>query len=270
MADCDAGLTDRNAAASHAGGAVGALTWLRSWVYLIAFVLWTTLVALGMLPGLACAAGAMGVIRTWARGVMVLARAIVGIRCRVEGLEHLPRGACVVASQHQSAFETYRFFIELPHAAMVLKRELVAIPVLGWYMRRAGLIAIDRGAGLSAMRQTLRAARAALAAGRQVVIFPEGTRTPPGVVRAFRPGVAALYRHAGVPVIPVVLNAGCCWGKTRVLKVPGTITMRYLPALKTGLGKEEVLSELRAVITREAEHLPPPFAVRRAVRSALA
>jgi len=271
MASWEARLTDRNAAANHAGGAASALVWLRSWVYLIAFVTWTTIIALGMLPGLARAGGAMTVIRTWARGVMVLARVIVGIRCRIEGLENLPRGACIIASQHQSAFETYRFFIELPHAAIILKRELVAIPVLGWYMRRAGLIAIDRSAGVQAMRQALRATKAALAQGRQVVIFPEGTRTPPGVVRAYRPGIAALYRHARVPVIPVALNSGYCWGKTRVLKYSGTVTMRYLPALAEGLEKEEVLSELRRVIADADEHLPPPFPEQPpAVRSALA
>ena len=182
---------------------------------------------------------------------MVLARTIAGVDCRIEGHEHIPPGSCIIASQHQSSFETYRIFLEVPHPVFVLKRELVAIPVIGWYMARAGLVPIDRSAGAAAMRQMLRAARAAVERGDQIVLFPEGTRVPPGERRPYHPGIVALYQHCGVPVVPCALNSGPFWGKTRILKRPGTITLRFLPPLPEGLGKEEMLDQLRARIEGE-------------------
>jgi 1-acyl-sn-glycerol-3-phosphate acyltransferase len=157
-----------------------AAIWGRSWLYLVAFLLWTLGAALVCLPALASRASTVAAIRMWVRVVMWLARTVVGVDCRVLGRENLPAGACIVAAQHQSSFETYRLFLELERPVFVLKRELTWIPIVGWFMRRAGLVPIDRGAGARAMRQMLRAADAALARGDQVVIFPEGTRTPAG------------------------------------------------------------------------------------------
>jgi 1-acyl-sn-glycerol-3-phosphate acyltransferase len=206
------------------------------------------------LPALASRASTVAAIRMWVRVVMWLARTVVGVDCRVLGREYLPAGACIVAAQHQSSFETYRLFLELERPVFVLKRELTWIPIVGWFMRRAGLVPIDRGAGARAMRQMLRAADAALARGDQVVIFPEGTRTPAGVRRPYRPGVVALYAHGRAPLVPMALNSGRLWGKTRVLKLPGEILFRFLPALPPGLDKDAMLAELRARI--ESAGLP--------------
>ena len=219
--------------------------WLRSWLYLTAFLAWTIGAAIVALPALLRPHWSQAAIRFWVRGVVWLARTVLRITCRVEGREHLPPGACIVAAQHQSSFETYRLFLELERPVFVLKRELVLIPVIGWYMVRAGLVSIDRSAGAGAMRKTLRAAQAALDAGRQMVIFPEGTRTAASEARAYRPGVAALYLHTHAPVIPLALNSGFYWGKTRILKRPGEIVFRFLPALEPGLDKDGVLAALR-------------------------
>jgi 1-acyl-sn-glycerol-3-phosphate acyltransferase len=221
-------------------------TWLRSWVYLFVFLAWTVATAILCLPLLLTQRGALRAIRLWTGGVMVLARAIVGIRCRVEGQEHVPAGACIIAAQHQSSFETYRLFHDLEHPIFILKRELIWIPVIGWYMTRAGFVSIDRGAGAGAMRKMLREAQAALDAGHQVVVFPEGTRVRPGEVRPYRPGIAALYAHCDIPVVPMALNSGYFWGKTRILKMPGEIVFRFLPALPRGLDKDQLLTELRS------------------------
>ena len=219
--------------------------WLRSWAYLLAFLSWTAAVAILGLPTLLATRSTLIVVRIWIRGIMVLARVIVGINCSVRGHEHVPQGACIIAAQHQSSFETYRLFLELEHPIFILKRELVWIPIIGWYMKRAGFVSIDRGAGAGAMRKMLRLAQAALSAGNQVVVFPEGTRVLPGEKRPYRPGIAALYAHCAVPVVPMALNSGRLWGKTRVLKVPGEITFQFLPALPAGLDKGQVLAELQ-------------------------
>jgi 1-acyl-sn-glycerol-3-phosphate acyltransferase len=230
--------------------------WLRSWIYLVAFVSWTVVAGLSGLPTLMWRGGARGLIRTWVRGIMWLSRTIVRIDGRVEGCEHLPAGPCIVAAQHQSSYETYRLFLVLERPVFVLKRELTWIPVVGWYMRRAGLVPIDRGAGARAMRQMLRAADAALARGDQVVIFPEGTRTPRGAHKPYRPGVMALYAHCDVPLVPMALNSGPLWGKTRILKLPGEILFRFLPPMPRGLDKDQFLAELRARL--ESAGLPDP------------
>jgi len=235
---------------------------VRSWIYLVAFLTWTVIAGIGLSPSLLKASWTMVTVRIWIGGIMVLAKYIVGITCRVKGHEHLPVdadgkvSACIIAAQHQSSFETYRLFLDLPHPIFILKRELIWIPLVGWYMKRAGFISIDRGAGAAAMRKMLRAAQAALDEGRQVIVFPEGTRVQPGQDRTYRPGIVAMYKNCTAPVVPMALNSGRLWGKTRVLKLPGEIVFQFLPALPTGLDKEGVLTELRTRLEAAEVLLP--------------
>ncbi|MCC6912241.1 MAG: 1-acyl-sn-glycerol-3-phosphate acyltransferase [Rhodospirillaceae bacterium] len=229
---------------------------LRSWIYLFAFLTWTIGLALMCTPLLIWRRTTVGAIRVWVHGVRNLARVICGVTFRSEGRENLPKGACIVAAQHQSSFETYEMFLELENPVFVLKRELIYIPVVGWYMQRAGLVHIDRGAGATAMRKMFREAQEALAAGNQVVIFPEGTRVKPGTSVPYKPGVAALYAHCDAPVIPMSLNTGTIWGKTRILKRPGEIVFRYRPALPKGLSRDEMLAELRVRLEAADAELP--------------
>jgi 1-acyl-sn-glycerol-3-phosphate acyltransferase len=229
-------------------GRVSFAIWIRSWIYLALFLAWTIGASLVLLPTLLRREWTLVSIRFWVRGIMILARGIIGITCRITGKENVPSGACIIAAQHQASFETYRIFLDLPHPVFVLKRELTWIPLLGWYMGRAGLVPIDRAAGATAMRKMLRAAEAALARGDQIVVFPEGTRVPPGQQRPYQPGIFALYAHLGVPVVPMALNTGVLWGKTRILKIPGEIVFRFLPPLPVGLGKDDMLNTLRAEI----------------------
>lgn len=231
-------------------------TFLRSLTFFILFQAWTVAVAVFALPLLLTRRTTLIAIRLWARGVIWLARTITGIRFRSEGRENIPKGPCIIAAQHQSSFETYCLFLEVEDPVFVLKKELLLIPFIGWYIRGAGLVPIDRGAGAAAMRRMLRAAEKAVARGAQVLIFPEGTRTPPGERRAYKPGVAALYAHLKVPLVPMALNTGYTWGKTRLRKDPGEIVFRYLPAVEPGLGKDAVLSTLRERIEAAAVTLP--------------
>jgi len=235
---------------------VGAIVWVRSVLFAGALVVWTSVGAFVFLPSLLHRRWTIAAIRLWIGGILILARGIAGIRYRIEGRENLPAGPCIVAAQHQSAFETYLLFMLLDRPVFILKRELVRIPIIGWYIKRAGLVDIDRSAGGAALRQTLRSAETALARGEQVVIFPEGTTVPPGVRRAYRPGIAALYLQCDAPVIPVALNSDTCWGKIRILKRPGEITLRFLPALPKGLGRDEVLDVLRQRIEAAARTMP--------------
>jgi len=219
--------------------------WLRSWLYFFLFLIWTVFTAVVCLPLLLTERSTLWAVRWWTGGLMLLARFVVGITYRAEGREHIPKGPCIIAAQHQSSYETYRMFSEVYHPIFVLKRELIWIPLIGWYMLRAGFVSINRGAGAGAMRKMLRETQDALDRGFQVVVFPEGTRVLPGRSNPYRPGIAALYTHCNVPVIPMALNTGAFWGKTRILKMPGEIVFKFLPALPTGLDKETMLTELR-------------------------
>ena len=229
---------------------------LRSWLYFFAFLVWTISVAIICLPLLTSRRATVFAIRSWVRGIKTMARVICGITFRTEGRENIPSGPCIVAAQHQASFETYLMFLEFQSPVFVLKRELIFIPVIGWYMQRAGLVHVNRGAGASAMRKMLREAQAAVDTGHQVIIFPEGTRAKPGASVPFKPGIVSLYTHCDAPLIPMALNTGHFWGKTRILKRPGEIVFRYLPAMPRDLPREEMLAELRRRIDAASAELP--------------
>ena len=170
--------------------------------------------------------------RFWARRVLSGLRVICGIGLVVRGREHLPpEGPALLASRHQSAFDTLVWLAILPRCSYVLKRELLRIPLFGRLIRPAGQIPVDRAGGAVALRGLVRDAEAAAAAGRQIVIFPEGTRADPDVVLPLQPGIAAIAARTGLSVIPVVTDSGRVWGRRAFLKRPGVIHIRLLAPL---------------------------------------
>lgn len=243
---------------AHGKTRPSAADWLRSVLYLVAFLSWTVFCCIILLPCLVRERWTNAGSKFWVKGILFLARIVARVSYRIEGRENLPNAPCIVACQHQTSYETFLLMALLDRPIFVLKRELIWIPFIGWYMSRGGLVGIDRSAGAAAMRKTLRATKAALARGRQVIIFPQGTRTPRGVIVPYRPGIVALYAHSGVPVIPAALNSDYCWGKSRLLKRPGVITVKFLPALPTGLDKEQMLALLQQTIEDASRTLPGP------------
>lgn len=186
-------------------------------------------------------------VRRWSATVLAGLWPLVGIRYEVSGWEHLPAGPAVVASMHQSAFDTLVWLLLLRHPAYVLKRELTRIPVFGPMCTLTEMIAVDRGAGAAAIRALLRGGDRAVAAGRAIVIFPEGTRVAPGRRAPLHPGVAALATRTGVPVVPVVTDSGLCWGRRAFRKRPGVIRIAILPPLPRRLPRTELLERLEAI-----------------------
>lgn len=174
---------------------------------------------------------------------------------RLGGLENLPAGPVIIASKHQSTWETLAFALLFPDAAIVLKRELLFIPIVGWAMARAGHIGVERGDGATALRGLVRQAKAAVAEGRSILIYPEGTRTPVGSQRPYPVGTAALYRQLGVPVVPVALNSGVFWGRRKFIKWPGVIDVEVLPAIPPGLDRKAFMATLRERIEGATERL---------------
>lgn len=185
----------------------------------------------------------------WARLALAGLRTICGIRYQLEGAEHLPRGGpALIASRHQSAFDTLVWLTLLPRCCYVIKQELGRIPLFGSLIPPSGMILLDRAAGAGAIRHLMREAERAAREERQVVIFPEGTRTESGRMGPLFPGVAAMAARMRVPIIPVITDSGRFWGRRAFRKVPGTIHIRLLPPIASRAGRAELMEELAAAL----------------------
>lgn len=232
------------------------MIFLRSLLFNLAFYGWTLLLGVLALPMVLAPRRAVMVFGTWWSGtVLSLARAIAGIDYEFRGAELIPKRPVIIAMKHQSAWDTLAVPVLLGDVAIVLKRELLWIPLYGWYANRAGMIAVDRGAGASALKSMLRRARAVALAGRPIVIFPEGTRVAVGASRAYHPGVAALYSQLGFPVVPVAVTSGLCWPRRTFLKRPGCILVEALPPIPPGLDRRAFLTALQSAIDGATERL---------------
>jgi len=232
------------------------MTTLRALLFNVCYFTWTVAIHVVCLPLLlGPRAWVLAAGRVWIRVSLWLLRVLVGLDHRETGLENLPRGPAIVSVKHQSAWETLYLSLALRHPAFVLKRELIWIPLFGWYLHKVGMIAIDRSAKAAALKAMVRQAEAAFAQGRQIIIFPEGTRVAPGQHKPYQPGIAALYSQLKVPVVPVALNSGLFWGRKAFLKRPGTLTVQYLPAIPAGLDRKTFMKRLEGEIETAANTL---------------
>ena len=180
---------------------------------------------------------------------------IVGIKIEVRGLENLPTTPCLIASKHQSAWDTAIFFSLIPGAAIVAKVEMLKLPVFGWYMKKLEEIPIDRSAGGAALRKMVRAAKVALSKGRSIIIFPEGTRVNIDTTKKFQPGVFALYKMLDVPVVPVALNSGYFWPRNSRIRKPGTMVLEFLPPISVGMNRNDFMKKLEQTINNTSDKL---------------
>jgi 1-acyl-sn-glycerol-3-phosphate acyltransferase len=202
---------------------------------------------------------AMWALKLWARTSIWLLEKIVGTSLEIRGDKNIPQGSGIVAAKHQSLFETFAVLPYLPDPAMVLKRELMLIPLFGWFAGKFRMIPVDRQAGAGALRRMLVRAEEAVRASRQVLIFPEGTRRSPGAPPAYRPGATALYLKLGVPCVPLALNSGRFWPRRRFMRYPGTIVFEFLPPIPPGLPKAEFAARLEKTLeSKTAELLRTP------------
>lgn len=218
---------------------------LRSVAFTIAFYANIIFWMICALPTLVLPRGAvMAVVRAWARCNIALLRTIAGIRCEIRGRERIPPGGLLVASKHQSVWETFALFLLFDDPCYVLKRELIWLPLFGWLAMKARMVPVNRGARSAAMKAMTARAMVEVAAGREIVIFPEGTRRPPGAEPQYKFGVAYLYSELNVPCVPVALNSGLYWPRRQVVKRPGTIVIEVLEPIPPGLERGAFLERL--------------------------
>jgi 1-acyl-sn-glycerol-3-phosphate acyltransferase len=233
------------------------MTLVCSLTFNLVYYLVSTAMVLGTLPVFVFGSQAAGarMIRAWGSVGIFLLRTIAGTRLEIRGIENIPPGGVLVAAKHQSMFETFALFPILARPTYVMKQELARIPLWGWYARRAGMIPVERDQGTSALRKLAADVGAAVARNRQVVIFPEGTRRPPGAAPDYRGGIAHLYRMTGAPVVPVALNSGLFWPRRTLTRYPGTIVIEFLPPIMPGLKSKEFLERLQSVIEASSDAL---------------
>ncbi|GAB6051845.1 lysophospholipid acyltransferase family protein [Magnetospira thiophila] len=218
---------------------------LRSLVFNIFFVVVQALAVLIMYMSVPFPQPAIQwITKWWARALRWAMRWIAGIRFELRGMENLPAGPCVIACKHQSAWDTFAFYLFLPDPNYVLKIELTRIPLWGTCSMKAGAIAVDRNAGASALKKLVQDVKDRMTLGRQVIIFPEGTRTTPGVFQPYQPGVAAIYGAIEQPVVPVAINSGLFWGRRTFMRYPGTVVMEILPPMPAGMKRKPFMAEL--------------------------
>jgi len=237
------------------------MSWARAFAFNFAFFAWTAILGTVGLPFLFTPRSVtMRFGRFWAASVLVLLKLIVGLDHQIRGLDRVPRGGCIIAMKHQSAWDALVLPVVLGDPAVVVKRELLLLPFYGWYAARAGSIAIDRKAGAGALRRMLARARSVAAAGRPIVIFPEGTRVAPGERHAYQPGVAALYQALALPLVPAAVNSGLYWGRRSFVKRKGRIILEFLEPIPPGRTRRRLMAELErrvetatAALLREAQ-----------------
>ena len=233
-----------------------AVIFLRSLVFNILFYVFFLLWSLVALPTFLMPRAAMlKVAAWWARTNVLLMRAICGIKVEFRGVEKIPKGPLIVASKHQSMWETISLlrFFEAPF--FVLKRELKFIPIFGLFLIKTRMVAIDRSKGGRALLAVMRRAAEEVRHGRQFVIFPEGTRTAPGAPPQYKAGVGLIYTDCGVPCLPVALNSGLFWPRRTFMRYPGTLVVEFLDPIPPGLKRDEFLNRLETTIETTSNRL---------------
>jgi 1-acyl-sn-glycerol-3-phosphate acyltransferase len=217
----------------------------RSLLFNVLFYVTTTMfVVIGSPLLVAPRSWAMAALAIHGRFELWLLKVIVGTKLEVRGAEKLPQGACLVASKHQSAWETFALIPLFRDPALLMKRELFWIPFHGWFSYKFEMIPVDRDKGPSALRRMLREAKKCVADGREIIIFPEGTRRAPGAPPDYKSGIVLLYEALGIPCVPVALNSGVFWPRRSLTRRPGTIVVEFLNPIPPGLPKAEFLKRL--------------------------
>jgi len=197
----------------------------------------------------------VALVRWWTGLVLGAFENLIGVETVIRGRENLPEGHYFVALKHQAMWETLMVNQLFENPAVVLKQELMWIPIFGWWAWKLRMISVDRGAHAKALRKMLAGAKRECERGRQIMIFPQGTRTPPGVKNPYKPGVAAIYKALEVPVVPVALTSGLCWPKKGYAYRPGTIILEFLPPIPPGLDRKTFMAELETRIETATDRL---------------
>ena len=231
---------------------------IRSLLFVMWMYGWMAILGILALPTLFLPRGALlWFIRTFARTVVFGLRWICGVRVEIRGREHVPGGPVLIAGKHQAMLDVFVPFLIFRDPVLVMKRELLWYPVIGWYSLKLRLLAIDRDGGAKTMKKMLAAAEARVnGESRQMLIYPEGTRSEPGAAPSYKPaGIRAFYKSLKLPLVPLATNAGLCWPAKGLTRRPGTVVYEVLPAMASDLNPKAMLGELETVLEAACDRL---------------
>ena len=229
---------------------------LRSLVYNVLFYLVLAFWLIVAIPTFVMPRwGILFIARCWARSSIFLMRLICNTKVEYRGLEKIPKGPLIVASKHQSMWETFALLQFFEQPLFIVKRELKWIPFFGWYVIKTGMIGVERNARPRSLKDMTRRASVQVRKGRQLIIFPEGTRRPVDAPPRYKTGVAQVYVDCGVPCLPVALNTGLFWPRRTFMRYPGTLVVEFLDALPPGLSRIEFNAQVRTVIEEATNRL---------------
>ena len=219
---------------------------LRSILFNIAFYLNVIIWLIAALPTFFMPYRAIvGVAKAWGRSNLFLLRVICNLKAEFRGVEKIPRGGDLIAAKHQSTWETFALLWMFEDPTFILKRELQWLPLFGWFTIKGRMIPVDRRAGSAGMTAMTARAAKELANGRQIVIFPEGTRRPAGAEPAYKYGIVRLYGIGNVPCVPIAPNSGLFWKRRSIIRMPGTVVVEVLDPIPAGLGQEAFMTRLQ-------------------------
>jgi 1-acyl-sn-glycerol-3-phosphate acyltransferase len=222
---------------------------LRSILFNLLFYLNLSVLLILALPTLLMPRHAiLGMAKLWGRSSLWLLRVICNLKVEFRGVEKIARGPLIVAAKHHSTWETFALLSLFGDPTFIIKRELMWIPLFGWFSWKGSMIPVRRGAGSAALADMAVLARSEIRRGRQLIIFPEGTRRAPGAEPRYKIGVAHLYAEIGVPCIPVALNSGLFWRRRSFLRLPGTVRVEFLDPIPPGLEMNAFFTRLKDVM----------------------
>jgi 1-acyl-sn-glycerol-3-phosphate acyltransferase len=193
--------------------------------------------------------------KNWALSNHWLMEKIVGTTFEIEGMENLPDGGYILAPKHQSFWDTYALLPWLKDPVYILKRELMWIPLFGWYAKKQRMIPVDRGARGKVMVEVLKRTKEELSTGRQLIIYPEGTRRPPGAEPVYKYGIARMYRDLNIPVVPIAMHPGLFWPRRSTMRYPGHFKVRILAPIMPGMDPDAFFEHLVEVTERASDEL---------------
>jgi 1-acyl-sn-glycerol-3-phosphate acyltransferase len=225
--------------------------WLRSTIFNVVFYTYTLLGCILAIPFLLLSPSAFVniVVKTWCKGVHVLERVILGLNYEIKGIEHLPEsGPYIIAAKHQSPYETLKLHLLFDMPSIILKKELLSIPLFGWYLRKADLIAIDRSSKDAAMQSIQDGSKRAKSQNRPIVIFPQGTRVNVDETTTDKPykfGIVRIQEATELPIIPMALNCGLFWSRSGWCKYPGTTVFEFLPPIPENMERADMMRDLK-------------------------
>ena len=219
---------------------------IRSILFYLVLSFWTIFMGFLCLPYLFLPSSYLRKpVRVWIAGIFVLLKYICKITHEIQGIQKIPSHAVLIASKHQSAFETFALFYYLPKIVFIHKKQLFLIPIFGQYLKKINMISIDRKGGTKTMRQMFRKAKEKISKGFSIVIFPEGTRKKPGEKPNYKSGFVGVYKQLQTEILPIAVNSGNCWPKHTFLKKPGHIIINILDILPSSLEQKDILNKVQ-------------------------